>query len=97
MRVACSIRIAEKDREVLVKWSHGRSTPVRLMQRAKIVLLAEKDMENIEIAEAVGIDRRTVGMWRDRYAKDGLKGIIKDAPRPRRRAWQRAATHPPTI
>ena len=91
MRVACSIRIAEKDREVLVKWSHGRSTPVRLMQRAKIVLLAEKDMENIEIAEAVGIDRRTVGMWRDRYAKDGLKGIIKDAPRPGRRAWQREA------
>ena len=69
MRVACQIRIEEKDREILEKWSRGRSTPVRLLQRAKIVLLAEQGLKNNKIAEAVGIDWRTVGTWRKRYAK----------------------------
>ena len=89
MRVACQIRIEEKDREILEKWSRGRSTPVRLMQRAKIVLLAEQGLKNNKIAEAVGIDWRTVGTWRKRYAKYGVKGIEKDAPRPGRKALQR--------
>jgi transposase len=91
MRVACQIRIEEKDREILEKWSHGRSTPVRLMQRARIVLLAEQGLQNNKIAEAVGIDWRTVGTWRKRYAEYGLKGIERDAPRPGRKAWQRDA------
>ena len=91
MRVACQIRIEKKDREILEKWERGRSTPVRLMQRAKIVLLAEQGLQNNKIAEAVRIDWRTVGIWRKRYAEYGLKGIEKDAPRPGRKALQRDA------
>jgi hypothetical protein len=32
------------------------------MQRAKIVLLAEQDLENVEIAGLVGVDARTVSL-----------------------------------
>ena len=92
MRVACKICIEEKDRKILKKWSRGRSTPIRLMQRAKIVLLAEQGLENIEIAELVGVDTRTVSTWRQRYASKGLEGIEKEEPRPGRRSPQREAT-----
>lgn len=91
MRVACKIRIDEKDRAILEKWSRGRNTPVRLMQRAKIVLLAEQGLKNNQIAETLSIDWRTVGTWRKRYAEHGLKGIEKDAPRPGRKALKRDA------
>jgi len=38
-------------------------------------------MENREIAAKLGTDRESVGRWRSRFAKHGLSGIEKDAPR----------------
>jgi len=81
MRIACTITLNPTDHALLTKWSHGRSTPVRLMQRAKIILLAAEGMENKDIALHVGTDRRTVSRWRNRYAQMGIDGIMKDAPR----------------
>ena len=89
MRVACRVQIKDEDRNVLVKWSHGRSTPVRLSQRGKIVLMAEQGLDNLSIAQELGTDRRTVSLWRRRYVRDGLTGIKKDAPRSGRKPAKR--------
>lgn len=89
MKVAQKIRIPEEDKEFFIKWSHGRSVPVRLMERAQIMLLAEKGLTNLEIAKELDIDRRTVSLWRGRYAIQGIEGIKKDAPRPGRKATKR--------
>jgi transposase len=89
MRVAVPIQLSEQDRERLEKWSRGRSTPVRLVQRSKVVLLAAKGMQNIEIAAHVGADRRTVGLWRSRFAHKGVAGIQRDAPRSGRKPKKR--------
>jgi hypothetical protein len=40
MRVAKPVALTSEQRATLVKWSRGRSTPARLVQRAKIVLAA---------------------------------------------------------
>jgi len=61
------------------------------MQRAKIVLLAEQGLQNHAIAQAVGVDRRTVSLWRARYAREGLRGIEKDGARSGRKAHKRDA------
>ena len=61
--------------------ARGRRTPVRLAQRAKIVLAAAAGVENQQIAADLGVTRRTVGRWRWRFAELGLAGIEKDAPR----------------
>jgi transposase len=79
MRVACRIEISEKDRATLKKWSRGRSTPARLVLRAKIVLLAAEGKSNQEIAATLCTKETTVGRWRQRFAKLGLPGIEKDA------------------
>lgn len=94
MRVARKLMIREEDRGLLEKWSHGRSAPVRLMQRAQIVLLAAAEKQNLEIAKTMGVDRRTVSLWRGRYVRDGIGGISKDAPRSGRKPVKRQALTP---
>jgi transposase len=81
MRVAVKIKLTEEDRVTLTRWSRGRSTPARVVLRAKIVLLAADGKMNKVIVAALGSDAQTVKRWRTRFAEQGLAGISKDAPR----------------
>jgi transposase len=81
MRVAARITLSEEQRATLETWSRGRKTAARLVLRSKIVLHAAEGLENQEIAIKLGTDRESVGRWRSRFAKLGLVGIEKDAPR----------------
>ena len=81
MRVAPKVVLTDEQRTVLQRWARGRTTPARLVRRAKIVLLAAEGKENREIAEELDIERTIVGRWRGRFAVQGLAGIEKDAPR----------------
>ncbi len=89
MRVAPQITLGDKERKILQRWSHGRSTPARLVLRAKIVLLATKGKQNKDIAWELGVDRSIAGRWRSRFAQHGLAGIEKDAPRGGRKPTKR--------
>jgi len=53
--------------------------------RARIVLLAGEGRANRAIAGQLSVSRPTVILWRGRFATDGVKGLLKDAPRPGRR------------
>jgi len=64
MRVAPKVTLTEEQRARLRRWARGRTTPVRLVRRAQIVLLAAESQQNIEIAEELGIERTIVGRWR---------------------------------
>lgn len=81
MRIAPQIVLTDEQRKTLEAWSRGRRTPVRLQQRARIVLAAAEGQLNGEIAKHVGVDITTVGRWRRRFADEGLAGIEKDRPR----------------
>jgi transposase len=81
MRVAQAVALTNEQQVTLERWSHGRSTPVRVMERATMLLLAAQGMRNDEIAETVGIDSHTVARWRGRFLQAGLAGLEKDAPR----------------
>jgi transposase len=81
MRIAPLVVVSPEERRQLEAYARGRSIPARLVQRAKIVLLAAEGMENREIAASLGVMRHTVGRWRSRFCQFGLRGIEKDAPR----------------
>jgi len=81
MRIAQAIVLTDEQRATLERWSRGRSTPVRLMERATMVLRASQGMRNEQIAQAVGTDSHTVARWRGRFLQTGLAGLGKDAPR----------------
>jgi len=91
MRVAIPIELTADERTTLERWSRGRSTPSRLVLRAKIVLAAAAGKRNDQIAEELGTRQRPVGVWRKRFAASRLAGIEKDAPRGGRPATKRDA------
>lgn len=81
MRIAKAITLTDEQRATLTKWSRGRRTSARLVQRAKIVLAAAAGRENKDIAVELGCTRKTVGLWRNRFLQAGVSGIEKDAVR----------------
>jgi len=89
MRVASAVVLSEAERETLERWSRGRSTPARLVLRAKIILSAAAGTRNEEIARQVGTSCPTVGLWRRRFVEGRLAGIEKDAPRGGRKPTRR--------
>ena len=89
MRVAIPITLSGQQRTRLKRWWRGRSSPARLVMRAKIVLLAAEGKMNKEIAVELATDQQTVARWRRRFAAHGLAGIEKDAPRGGRKPTKR--------
>jgi len=81
MRVAVEIVLTKEQRKDLTKLVRSRLTSVRLVQRARIVLLAADGWRNKDIAKELGVGRVQVSRWRDRYAELGLVGIERDLPR----------------
>ncbi len=101
MRVAPPISLTDAERRTLGTWSRGKTTPARLVQRAKIVLLAASGKRNQDVARELGVMPNVVGRWRHRFAAARLAGIVKDAPRggrmPRQRElWAKAVVEATT-
>jgi transposase len=84
MNRANAIILSPAEELKLDAWAHGRSIPLRLVQRARIIQMAAKGALNQEIADELKISRPTVQLWRDRFLALRLVGLEKDAPRPGR-------------
>ena len=83
-RRAEPILLSDQERATLQSWARARSEPQRLVQRARIVLLAADGVESQTIALRVGTSRPTVQLWRERFLALRTAGLEKDAPRPGR-------------
>jgi len=75
------VAVRENERTELQRRARSKAEPARVVQRARIVLLAEQGLTGPQIAERVGCSEPTVVFWRDRYAQSGLVGL-DHAPRP---------------
>ncbi len=81
MPAQVKVILSEEDQKRLTKNIRSRTTPTRLVERSKIVLLASQGKPNYKIAEELGIDVNKVGRWRNRFVEKGFPGIEKDLPR----------------
>src|SRR6266852_4008153 len=84
MRSAPPIVLSAEEQPVLAAWARGRSSPLRLVERARIVQMAAKGSLNQDIARELEISRPTVQLWRARFLALRLAGLEQDAPRPGR-------------
>jgi transposase len=66
---AAKVVITERQQAVLQQIVAASTSPVRLVQRAEIVLRAFAGQENQAIAAAIDLDPTAVGLWRRRWAK----------------------------
>ncbi len=75
------------DRRLLETWTRAHNAPQRVAMRCQVVLLAADGLANHAIANALGISRPTVLLWRARFATNGPQALVEDAPgRGRRRS-----------
>lgn len=65
---AAKITITEKQQAILQRIANTKTSSVRHVQRAEIILLAFGGMLNMDIAKQVHLDRLQVGLWRRRWA-----------------------------
>jgi transposase len=84
MRIAPRIVLSDGQQTQLQAYARGRRIPARLVQRAKIVLLAAAGKQDLEIARLLSIVPRTAARWRARFLRQGIAGLQQDAPRPGR-------------
>jgi transposase len=84
MKTAAPIVLSPEEDSTLKAWVRGRSLPMRLVQRARIIRMAAYGRQSQEIARDLDISRPTVQLWRQRFLAFRLMGLEKDAPRPGR-------------
>jgi len=80
-RVAVSIVLEEAERTALTALIRKHGAPQSLAMRARIVLAAASGLSNKEIAAKLDVCAHTVGVWRKRFAGEGMDGLY-DEPRP---------------
>jgi transposase len=85
MRVAHPIVLTPEQKGALEQCARARSLTVRLVERARIVLLAAAGKQDKDIATELEITAHKAARWRKRFLDAGIAGLEKDAPRPGRR------------
>ena len=75
------IRLRRGDRTRLQRLTRARTTPQRVVERARIVLASAAGDSGHTICAKVGVSRPTVTLWLDRYEATGLAGLLSDRPR----------------
>ncbi len=82
MRKAKTIILSHQEKLRLQWLVDGDVVPIKIIERAKMILLSEEGLSNLKIAEQLNTTRQKVARWRQRFIDLGLDGIEKDASRP---------------
>lgn len=64
---AAKVLITERQQQLLCALVRGKTTPIRLAQRARIILLAFDKNSNRQISQLVDLNPLQVGIWRQRW------------------------------
>jgi transposase len=85
MRQATEIELTQVEKQQLTKYSKSQTEPFRLVQRSRIILLADEGKSNLEIAAELKLSDQCVAKWRNRFvsvtttAPESLERIYKIA------------------
>lgn len=72
--------LSDNDRQQIDRWLSAQGTPQQVALRGRIVLAAASAQPDSAIAGDLAINRKTVTLWRTRFAEDGLTSLWKIAP-----------------
>jgi len=75
------ITLTELERKEIEKAISSSISPVRLIKRAKAILLAADDVPSYQIAQQLNVSKDSGGSWRKRYSNQRFEGIVHDRPR----------------
>src|SRR5438309_10431003 len=74
-RPAAKIQLSEEEARTLQEWRRRGKSEQRLVERARIVLLASEGRTNQQIAEALHTRTARASKWRQRFGAYRLAGL----------------------
>src|SRR5215510_4833106 len=77
---AVAVELDEAEKQALTSLTRKHGAPQSVAARARIVLAAARGLTNKEIAAKLDVCAHTAGVWRNRFARDGMDGLY-DEPR----------------
>ena len=80
-RPAPEIQLSTEEKETLLHWMRSTKTERRMVERARVILLAANGLNGKQIAARMETRTARVCKWLRRFAKDRIAGLL-DAPRP---------------
>jgi transposase len=80
-----TIRLTSAERQTLLAWQRATTISAGRARRGRIILLVADGISISDIAATVGISRRFVYKWVQRFLQAGLEGL---ADKPGRGQWR---------
>ena len=74
-RITPALRMEAGDQQQIEQWLAAQGTPQQVALRSRIVLAAGEGQSDSAIAEQLQINRKTVILWRHRFAEQGLGSL----------------------
>jgi len=90
-KTALTIRLTPTERQMLLAWQQATTVSAGVARRARMIVLRADGMTITDIAATVGISRRFVYKWVQRFLQEGLAGL---ADKPGRGARRVPPHHP---
>src|SRR5690242_13774998 len=82
MREGTTIEVSAADLARLEAVVADRNSPQKHVWRARIVLAAAQGSGTVGITRLVGVSKPSVRRWRERFAAEGVAGLLRDKTRP---------------
>ena len=79
-RSAVPLVLSADQQEQIEQWLAAMGTPQQVALRCRIVLAAARGESETASASELGVNRKTVRLWRERFSKDGLSSLWEIAP-----------------
>src|SRR5450755_3770883 len=80
MRPRTTVSLTADEERTLRQWARAGTSEHRMVERAKVVLLAHQGKSNLEIAQQLRTRPARVSKWRKRFSERRLDGL-RDADR----------------
>jgi biotin operon repressor len=90
-KTALTIRLTPAQRQTLLAWQRATTISAGHARRGRILLLLADGVPISAIAATVGISRRFVYKWVQRFLEKGVEGLANKSGRGRRRIAPRPA------
>ena len=84
-KTSLSICLTPTGRQTLLAWQRATTIPAGRARRGRIILLVAEGMPTTDIAATVGISRRFVYKWVQRFLEQGVGGLANRSKRGPRR------------
>src|SRR6266481_5716715 len=83
-KTSLTIRLTPAERQTLLAWQRATTISAGRARRGRIILLIADRVPISDVATTVGISRRFVYKWVQRFVQEGLEGLQDKSRRNRR-------------